>query len=497
MNSQGEATPGPMLDSAGWHKTLTWRQGFYMALTIASGAFVSSGYMIGAIGAWGSLLICGIMGVVALLSNFLFAEMASMFPDQPGSLSVYASEGLRRYFIPGGVLAAFGYWLGYSLGISFNALWIGLLIQTQWFPEQTWSVGFLGGVRLTLAHVFAAGLILVCWVLTLLGIKLAARISTVIGIISLAVVAVVIIGPLVAGHVSLSSLSMHLPGWRGTGVWLYLAGSTLFASEIAAAFAPEYRDPKRDVPRALLSSAIFLMLVYSFTPFAAATVLGEQAIGQNPMTYGPLAAAHVFGGSSAVFTLALVACLIVSTLLFVNDAGRATAGMADEGETLKQFARLNRFGAPTWGTHVVIIVNIGVLLFVANPLGILLASNLGYILAHSLANWSFVILRKSQPDAPRPFKLKSPLWMPIAVTLGLFHLFILYVGVSSPGLAGYGGLKETLIAVGILLSGLIFWVIRVVVQDRRPLRLRDRTTEDPGTAPSAACLACTSTETPH
>jgi amino acid transporter len=344
-----------------------------------------------------------------------------------------------------------------------------------------------------LAHVFAASLILVCWVLALLGIRLAARISSVIGIISLVVIAVVMIGPLVAGHVSASSLSMHLPGWRGTGVWLYLAGSTLFASEIAAAFAPEYRDPKRDVPRALLSSAIFLMVVYTFTPFAAATVIGERAITQNPMTYGPMAAAHVFGGGSAIFTLALVASLIVSTLLFVNDAGRATAGMAEEGETIKQLAKLNRFGAPTWGTHVVIIVNIGVLLFVANPLGILLASNLGYILAHSLANWAFVILRKTQPHAPRPFKLKSPLWMPLAVILGLFHLFILYVGLSSPGLAGYGGSKETLIGVGILLSGLIFWVIRVVVQDHKPLRLRDRSAGDPGTVIPKVRLVRTST----
>jgi amino acid transporter len=271
-------------------------------------------------------------------------------------------------------------------------------------------------------------------------------------------------------------------------VWLYIAGWTLFSSEMGAAFAPEYKNAKRDVPRVLMLSAIFMMFTY-LAPLSATAELGAKTVVQNPLTFAVLAANHVLGRGGPIFTIILVAALFVTTVMFTSDASRATASMAEEGDTLRQFAKQNRRGVPTWGTGVVIVINIAILLFAANPITILLASNLGYILAHCLANWSFVILRKSQPNAQRPLKLKSPLWVLLAVILGCFHLVLLYVGITHPGLAGYGGLKETLFAIGILLTGLIFWVIRVVAQDHQPLKLRDKDYTvhgESGGAPDAA-----------
>lgn len=459
----------------GWHKTLTWRQGFYFSFSLACGAFISTGFTIGAIGAYGTLLVSLIMATVGLLSNFLFAEMATMFPEKTGSLSMYAREGLRRYFIPGGVLCAYGYWLGYALSVVFSAVMVGQLIQAQWFADNTWGFRIPGGVQVNLGVVLAAALIAACWALCLFGVHVTARVTTFVGAAFMVVIVIVILGVLVPGKASAANLTFMNPGWKGILIWCYIAGWTLFGSEIGAAFAPEYKNPRRDVPRVLLSTAIFLGLVFSLTPVTATAELGVDTIAANPLTYGPLAAAHVLGGAgSQAFTVLLVAALCVVILLFMNDASRATAGMAEEGDAVKQLGRMNRFGSPTWGTHAVAIVNIVVLLFVPSPVGIILAANLGYILAHSVANWSFVILRYSQPHAARPLRLRGPVWVPIAVFLGCFHLAILSLGIFNPGLAGYGGAKETVIGVVILLTGLLLWVIRKVFQDHEPLRLRDR-----------------------
>jgi amino acid transporter len=493
MNVQLKSTE--LLDGQrGWHKTLTWQQGFYFSFSLACGAFISTGFTIGAIGAYGALLVSVIMATVGLLSNFLFAEMATMFPEKTGSLSMYAREGLRRYFIPGGVLCAYGYWLGYALSVVFSAVMVGQLIQAQWLADSTWGFEVPGGVQVNGGVVIAASIIVACWILCLLGVHVTARVTTFIGAAFMLVIVIVIFGVLVPGKANAANLTFMNPGWKGILIWCYIAGWTLFGSEIGAAFAPEYKNPQRDVPRVLLSSAIFLGAVFTLTPVAATAELGVDTIAANPLTYGPLAAAHVLGGTGGqFFTILLVAALCVVSLLFMNDASRATAGMAEAGDAVKQLGRMNRFGSPTWGTHAVAVVNIAVLLFVPSPVGIILAANLGYILAHSMANWSFVILRYSQPDATRPLRLRGPVWVPIAVFLGCFHLLILGLGIFNPGLAGYGGAKETMIGVVILLAGLLLWVIRRVFQDHEPLQLRDRSyqlgPQSPGATPAAQAAA--------
>jgi trimethylamine:corrinoid methyltransferase-like protein len=114
------------------------------------------GYQIGAVGAWGTILIAGLVAVIAVVQGFLFAEMASMFPDKPGGIALYAHEAWKRYFAPIGSLAAFGYWMGYSLVLAITGIIVGSLVQAQWFPNVTWTVS-TGAVDLT--EDFCKGLI--------------------------------------------------------------------------------------------------------------------------------------------------------------------------------------------------------------------------------------------------------------------------------------------------------------------------------------------------
>lgn len=471
--SAGLATPpGQPLDASGWKKQMTLWDGVVLQLPLLPGVFATSGFTISAIGSLGAVLVMITMGIIALLSNFLFAEMAGMFPEKPGSLAMYAREGFRRYFVPAGVLGGFGYWLGYVVSVSYAALQFGVLIQFQWFPKSTWTVNFVGGVHLGLQHFIAVGIIVVALALALFDVKIMARLSTWVGIVALIFVLIIMTLPWVRGQAHVSEWTMHIGGWKSFVVWLYIAGATLFASELGAAFAPEYKNPKKDVPRVLMFSAIFILITYTLAPISASAQLGEKTITANPLNFAPIAAAQALGGGQAIFTAVYAAALGVAVLIFINDCARATAGMAEDGDSIKQLMNLNRFGAPYVGAIVVAAINICMILFIANPIGIALAGNVGYILAHSLANWSYVILRKTQPDKPRPTKL-GPAWLPIAVALGCLHILIMGVGILSPGSAGYGGMKETLIGLGILSVGLIVWIIRVTLQDHEPLRLRD------------------------
>jgi hypothetical protein len=116
----------------------------------------------GALGTWGAVLLWGISAGVGMLQTWIYAESASMFPDKPGGISLYAHEGWRGRFSLVGPIGAFGYWIGWSVVLSIFGKVIGDLIQAQWFPHSTWS-WFDGRVHVGLPHVIAIGCILLVW----------------------------------------------------------------------------------------------------------------------------------------------------------------------------------------------------------------------------------------------------------------------------------------------------------------------------------------------
>ena len=61
-----------------------------------------------------------------------------------------------------------------------------------------------------------------------------------------------------------------------------------------------------------------------------------------------------------------------------------------------------------------LFVNLFLLFFVGNVLGILFASNVGYITAIAFSVGAFALLRKDRPSWPRPIKIAA-IWVPIAI----------------------------------------------------------------------------------
>ena len=116
----------------------------------------SLGFTLATIGAWGSVLLWGISAAVGLLQNWIYSETAAMFPDKPGGISLYAHEGWRSRFTLFGPIGAFGYWIGWSVVLSFFGNIVGALIVAEWFPSQATKVYFnLGFADFGLAQLIA------------------------------------------------------------------------------------------------------------------------------------------------------------------------------------------------------------------------------------------------------------------------------------------------------------------------------------------------------
>ena len=127
-------------DDHTYEKTLRWWDGFTISLSIPAALFVGMGYAIGLIGAWTTLVLLGLVAVLACLQNYVYSEMASMFVDKVGGISMYAHQGWRRRSTLVGPVATYGYWFSWSSSLAIYGLQIGKLVQSEWFPDQTWTL---------------------------------------------------------------------------------------------------------------------------------------------------------------------------------------------------------------------------------------------------------------------------------------------------------------------------------------------------------------------
>ncbi len=410
-------------------KSLRWYDGFVIALCNPGFLIGSLGFTLDSIGVLGSLILWGASATIGLLQNWIYSESAAMFPDKPGGISLYAHEGWRRYFSLFGPIAAFGYWIGWSVVLSIFGNLIGNLVTAQWFPNAKFGGATHG-----------------------------------------------------SGYFSTGPVAIGLP---------QLIGVSAYGIEVCATFAPEYHDTKRDTALALRTAASFSLLVYVLLPLGLGGVTGSPDPTTATGAFYVTAFRHIVGGGlGGVALVLLIASLILSMNSATADGGRALYGIARDDMTIKQLYHLNRFHVPARAMTVDMVVNVGLILFVANNLAILYMSNIGYVFSHVLALSAFLLLRKDRPDWPRPIKV-GPVWVALAAVFFALNLAFIIFGISQQKLAALlGGYTFSgyplYLGIGVLVLSVLLFFYRRVVQDRKPITFRDL---DAPTLPNAEQLA--------
>jgi amino acid transporter len=481
-------------------KSLRWYDGFVIALCNPGFLIGSLGFTLDSIGVLGSLILWGASATIGLLQNWIYSESAAMFPDKPGGISLYAHEGWRRYFSLFGPIAAFGYWIGWSVVLSIFGNLIGGLVTAQWFPNAKFggtSPGYFstGPVNIGLPQLIGVGLVIAVWLFNIFGVKPSLMVGYVTGALLMIPLAVFIIVPYLTGDWHSSNVHyLAVPGYSKftvAMVWLFIMCWSAYGIEVCATFAPEYHDTKRDTALALRTAASFSLLVYVLLPLGLGGVTGSP----DPTTaFGPFyvdAFKNLVGsGLGGVALVLLIASLVLSMNSATADGGRALYGIARDDMTIKQLYHLNRYHVPARAMTVDMVVNVGLILFVANNLAILYMSNIGYVFSHVLALSAFLLLRKDRPDWPRPIKV-GPVWVALAGVFFLLNLSFVIFGVTQQKLASLlGGYKFAgypfYLGIGVLVLAVLLFFYRRVVQDKKPITFRD---VDAPTMPNAEQLA--------
>ncbi len=472
-------------------KTLRWWDGFAIALANPGFLLGSLGFTLGIFGVVGSIVLWGIVSIIAVLQAFIYAEPAAMFPGMTGGISLYAHEAWRKYTTFVGPITAFGYWIGWSVVLAIFGKIIGDLIQSRWFGSTTFTV-WDGSVHLGLGHFIAIGVIIVVWLFNVYGIQPFKFLTYVTGTLLMIPLGFFIIVPFLTGDWHSSNVHAHFPGpWGGVKlaiVYCFIMAWSAYGTEVSATFAPEFRDTKRDTAWALRTSAMFSLLVYTLVPLGLGGVTGAPsaatAEGQFYTAAFNKVAGHTVG---SLLLICLIASLVLSMSTSTGDGGRALYGISRAGMTVKQLGVLNRHNVPGRGMTVDLVVNILLVLFISSNLAILYMSNIGYVTVHVFALSGVLLLRKDRPNWPRPIKLAAP-WLVVAGALCLLNAAFVVIGGGAPKLNGYGTWTDFAIGVGILLGSVLLFIYRRIVQDGEHVHFREETPTMPEEALGTAAV---------
>lgn len=309
---------------------------------IGTGVFVTIGIAAGVTGPAVVLAIAA-GGVVALFNGLSSAQLAAAHPVSGGTYE-YGYRYLNSYF-------------------GFTAGWVYLLAKSA--SGATAALGFGGYLLSTLGvHdrrvqvVVAVLLVVVVTSIVLSGIRPSNRVNVAVVAFTLACLAFFVAAGfpklLELGSVNLTPFFVPEPGRSVASAFLY--GTALMFVAFTgygriATLGEEVVEPRKTIPRAILTALGTVLVVYILVALVAAGSVGSARLGDVRTDASPLLeAARTFGvrGLPTLVALGALAAFFGVLLNLILGLSRVLFAMGRRRDAPRTFSRLNVVsGSPT------------------------------------------------------------------------------------------------------------------------------------------------------
>jgi APA family basic amino acid/polyamine antiporter len=374
---------------------------------IGTGIFVLTGVAAVDHAGPGVIASFAIAGVVCAAAGLCYAEFATLLPISGSAYSyAYATLGELLAWIIGWDLV-----LEYALAASAVAVgWSGylgnLLAGTPLAipPALAAAPGSAPGALFNLPAVAILALVTA---LLVVGIRESARVNALIVAVKVVVVGFVIVAGL--GYIRPENWQPFAPqGWDG----IMAGAATVFFAYIGfdavTTAAEEARRPERDMTVGILGSLGVCTLLYLMV---SAVVTGMSPLAEIDRA-APVAVAFSRIGldfAAGLISLGAIAGLTSVLVVMLLGQSRVFFAMSRDGLLPPLFSRVHpRFQTPhlsTMGVGLAVALLAGLV-----PLEQLVhLVNIGTLFAFVIVSASVMVLRRTQPALPRPFRCP---WVP-------------------------------------------------------------------------------------
>lgn len=225
-------------------------------------------------------------------------------------------------------------------------------------------------------------------------------------------------------------LGQHAPGGEPLGV---LAGAAIIffayiGFDSVSTHAEEARLPKRDVPIGIIASLIICTVLY----IAVAAILTGMVPADQIDIHAPVANAFKQNGlpfAQRIIDVGAITGITSVLLVLMLSQPRVLLAMARDGLIPPSFfgAVHEKFRTP-WKSTILTGLLVGLMSSLI-PLRVLAdLTNIGTLLAFVIVCTAVLIMRKTHPEAERPFRVP---WVPLLPILGILFCLLLMFSLPS------------------------------------------------------------------
>ncbi len=379
---------------------------------IGSGIFALAATM-GSVAGPAAVVALALLGVVVILLALPYAELGAAYPITGGPYSL-PRRALGNF---AGFMLGWGYFLYAFIGtaaiidvfVEYLGTYWGALITVN--SSGVLAITWLG---VGIALIFLAGYT----VLNIVGIKwgtVFAIVTTFSKIIPLVLFG--LIGLLLIRVGNFSAFGFSPFGWAGVAFAMALGFFAFTGFEAASIPAEEVRDAKHTIPRATILSVGLVTLIYALVAVAFIGGVRWGALGIAPGNWGGTGTLLLNNVADAwglgILGTVVVLGAILSTLGAGGDwvllQGRMPYAMARDNLFFKSMAKVSpRFGTPAAALVFASVLTGAVLVLLTNFPAVALLASITTLVPYGAAALALVVLRRSDPNADRPYRMPAP-----------------------------------------------------------------------------------------
>jgi basic amino acid/polyamine antiporter, APA family len=413
LGTGGAAWPG-RLTGGGSTVSVIVATAIVVADMIGVGVFTSLGFQVKDIPSGFSILLLWIVGgIVALCGVFSYSELGAMFPRSSGEYNF-----LSRAFHP-----SFGFMAGWvSATVGFAA---PVALAATAFGEYARSV-LPGWPPLALA-------IAVVWVVSIVQLS-GVRHSSTFQLISTILKVVLILAFLLAGFLvgtpqpvsfAPSAFDFAHATSGPFAIGLVFVMYSFSGWNAATYIIGEMRTPQQDLPRALLTGTLIVLVLYvGLNAVFLHTTPIDKLSGQ--LDVARIAGSYIFGEIGGRIVGAMICIGLVSSISAMMWIGpRVMMTMGEDIPALRVFARKSSQGAPAFAILFQLAIA-NLMLFTRSFEAVLDFIQFALLFCSFFTVLGVVKLRVTHPDAPRPYRAwgypVTPVVFLIVTGFMMYHL---------------------------------------------------------------------------